>query len=558
MCKNIVIFGPTSSGKSTLMGYLQCYGRREEENQLLFNKIRMEIEKEGIIYHPDRKLAYLVDTSLEERRDNPNKRDKNYYGQNKRGSTTHIHICKADVGEKSCTFIETPGSDQYWKEKNEGVFLGEIGIYVIEIKHLLALAQKVENSSSYKNLHNRIFSPLYLWKHYKNISKLVIAISKIDMDYSKFAIEKAMKIIHSVSTFKDVRIVPIFIDVANVKDCNVYNSCTSATEIYKGKTLIEHLSDLVLERDAEKQMPGSKFAHIHRMFEVKKENLQRENAFRIKVLSGCISKGTRIGIGPLKEKGGDNVYAEGEVKSIKHEILGDIPELQKGDVGGIILSKLTVDGKVRNKEEFEIKRTSIVYDLEDIQVKGNLIFLAVDLTNEKNAIKESFERLNLNDRIKIVWFGKIIAMDLVGKIASNECAEKYKIILMNYSATTSYSEFFLTMNKERNLIFKNFAIQLPDNYYVSAEITDIDCISEEQPGKVEFTCDLEDIANMFNEYVDAKNIIFNYHIEANKEANTMYIGNISNENISNLMGVLRKFIKSYGVTNFQLDINMQN
>ena len=69
MCKNIVIFGPTSSGKSTLMGYLQCHDREKKENQKIFDSIRREIEKEGILYHPDRKLAYLVDTSKEERRE---------------------------------------------------------------------------------------------------------------------------------------------------------------------------------------------------------------------------------------------------------------------------------------------------------------------------------------------------------------------------------------------------------------------------------------------------------------------------------------------------------
>ena len=554
MCKNIVIFGPTSSGKSTLMGYLQCHDREKKENQKIFDSIRREIEKEGILYHPDRKLAYLVDTSKEERRDNLSKKNKVSFGQNKRGSTTRIHICKAKVGEEDCTFIETPGSDQYWLEKNEGVFLGDIGIYVIEIKHLLALAHKIEDSSSYKNLQSKIFSALYLWKHYKNITRLVIAITKIDMDYSKFAIESAIRIFQSVSTFSNVRVVPISIDVDRVEDCNIYNVCPKVAEVYKGKTLMQHLRELVENDIININNKKSNFAHIHRVFEINNPNLQTQTAFRIKVLSGKITPGIKVGIGPLKEKGGRSVYAEGLVRSIKHEILGEIPSLDKGDVGGVILSKFTVEGEIRKENEFEIKRTSVLFDLDSLQAKGNLLFLSVDLTNEKNILKESFKKLNLNDRIKIVWFGKLIAMDLVGKIVSDECKEKYKIILMNYNSSTSYSEFFLTMDEKRNLVFSDFAIQLPNNYYVSAEITDIDCISSQQQGRVEFTCGFERLEDIFKEYIKTKKIIFDYSIEYNDEINSMYVNNISNFNIPSLMSILRKFVKNYGVWDFQLNI----
>lgn len=555
MCKNIVIFGPTSSGKSTLMGYLQCHDREEKENQKIFDNIRKEIEKESLVYHPDRKLAYLVDTSIEERRDNLNKRNKVVSGQYKRGSTTRIHICKAKVGKEDCTFIETPGSDQYWIEKNEGVFLGDIGIYVIEIKHLLNLAHKIEDSSSYKNLQSKIFSPLYLWKHYKNISRLVIAISKADKDYSKLAIERAIKIFQSVSVFSNVRIVPISIDVNNVKDCNIYNGCLKSEEGYKGYTLMEHINELINMNDNNVNNQKDIFAHIHRTFETKKDNLQTQTAFRIKVLSGKITPGIKVGIGPIKEKGGrKSVYAEGIVKSIKHDVLGEISSLDRGDVGGVILSKFTVDGELRREVEFEIKRTSVLYDLEALQVKGNLIFLSVDLTNEKEAVKECFKKLNLNDRIKLVWFGKLIAMDLVGKIVSDEYKERYKIILMNYNSSTDYSEFFLTMDNKRNLIFDNFAIQLPNDYYVSAEITDIDCISKQQPGKVEFICNFDGVTEMFAEYVQSKDIIFNYSIEKDSKLNCMCISNISNDNISSLMAILRKFVKSYRIWDFQLNI----
>lgn len=553
MYKNVVIFGPTSSGKSTLMGYLLCHEREEKENNEIFKNIKKEILREGLEYHPDRKLAYLVDTSKEERRDNSRKKNKGHSGQNKRGSSTRIHICKAKVGEDECTFIETPGSDQYWIDKNEGIFLGDIGVYVIEIKDLLALTHKVENSSSYKITESKIFSSMYLWKHYKNISRLVIAISKIDLAYSKFAIEKSIKILQSVDVFRNVRIVPISIDVNNVKECNIYNISPEVADVYNGNTLMEHIREIILNDSRNDSIVESNFAHIHKIFEVQKKNLQKAIAYRVKVLSGKIALGDRVGMGPLKGEDGKSVHVEGIVKSIKHEVLGNVSCLNKGDVGGIILSQLKVDGKI--KKEDCIKRTTVLYDLDASQVKGNLIFLSVNLKDEKEMIKEEFRKLNLNDRIKIIWFGKLITMDLVGKIVSDECKEEYKIILMNYNSSTDYSEFLLTMNQNRNLIFNSFVIQLPSSYYVSAEITDIDCISQQNPGNVEFSCPYENIVKMFKKFLNSKNISFNYKITPDEElSNSMYFKNIFPENISGLMGVLRKFIKYHGISDFKLDI----
>ena len=125
MCKNIAIFGPTHSGKSTLMGYILSQSWDAMRKKSEFNRTKKEL---GMDYHPDRKYAYIVDTALDERRNMPQDKQEKRNKHKKGGGSKHIHFCKASINDIDCAFFETPGSDQYWIEKDEGVFLGDIGI----------------------------------------------------------------------------------------------------------------------------------------------------------------------------------------------------------------------------------------------------------------------------------------------------------------------------------------------------------------------------------------------------------------------------------------------
>lgn len=556
MCKNIAVFGPTHSGKSTLMGYILCHELDESSRKSKLSHIKKEILEDGLIYHADRKYAYVVDTAADERRDNKHQQSRR---RGIGGGSKHIHICEASINNVDCTFFETPGSDQYWIEKDEGVFLGDIGVYVIEISLLLELSQKVKDSQNYKELERRIFSPLYLWKHYKNVLKLVIVISKIDLNYSRFAIETAINIIRSVRAFRNVQIVPISIDIDGEIDCNIYNKCQKIDNFYKGKTLINAISSLINIEVSKVNDKTSVFAHIHRIFEVKDYNYKSTFALRIKVLNGSISEGDKIKIGPIKEKNNNrNLFGEGIVKMLKRDPSSKVNVLNKGEVGGVIFSSFVVDGIERELSEFELKRTSVLYDINSDIEKGNLLYLTVDLRNENNAMKEAFINLKINDRIKIIWFGKLIVADLVGRICSDfeEGKDKWNLILMNYNSSTEISTFLLTMNEKRELIYNNFVLQLPNGLYVKSQITDIDYISSDLPGQVDFVCNYDGILNQdFEEFMSSlKEMKLQVHIEDSAIYNGIYFTNITNINISSVMSLLRKFMRHKNISNYQIDI----
>lgn len=561
MCKNIAIFGPTHSGKSTLMGYLLCKDLDVTEKSNKFDRIKHDLLSDGLAYHSDRKYAYIVDTATDEKRElkSGTQITKKTIG----GGSKHIHICKVNINNADCVFFETPGSDQYWKEKNEGVFLGDIGIYVIELPLLLELSQKVKDSNNFKELEQRIFSPLYLWKHYKNVLKLIIVISKIDLDYSRFAIETSINLIHSVDAFKNVEIVPISIDIDNDSDCNIYKKNTKIEGFYNGKTMFGALSNIIDQNTLLKaNNDSSVFAHVHRIFyEIKDNKFRPATSLRIKLLSGKISIGDKLNLGPIKEKNSSKIlFAEGVVESLQLDPSEMVQSLGKGEVGGVIFNKFIVDGRARNLSEFELKRTSVIFGNNTEFEKGNLLFLTVDLHNEKSIIKETFTNLKIKDRIKIIWFGKVIATELVGRTYSDseEGRDKWNLILINYTSSTEDSSFLLTLNEKREFIYNNFVLQLPNDLYVKSELTDIDSISMQLPGQVDFTCDYSE--NLFKDFSAFILLlkVDNLNIEKSEATNSICFTGITNRNISNLMSIIRKFMKQENIVNYQIDIKSEN
>lgn len=146
----ITVFGPTHSGKSTLMGYIHTKDMSEIEYRQQVHKIRKEISNEGLTYYSDMELAYFVDTGKDERR--------KYVGEkvSSIGTSKRIHILDDLCADFS--FIDTPGSDIVYSEQYSGQFMGDYGIYLIESTLLYNLRYMEHDSKEYHELQYRIFA----------------------------------------------------------------------------------------------------------------------------------------------------------------------------------------------------------------------------------------------------------------------------------------------------------------------------------------------------------------------------------------------------------------
>lgn len=537
MCNNIVIFGPTHSGKSTLIGYLHVYQMCEDEFNWSNLRIRRKIEEMGYKYKKDRTLAYYADQGIDE--------IKVYDKIEKsRGTSKRIHIKETALDmELNCTFIDTPGSDIAWKHKNEGLFLGEIGIFMIEIGKVIELSRKVIGSNAYNAKVNELFSSIYLWKHYKRMKRIIVVISKVDMIlYSSYAIKRAESTLRSIDILKDVPIIPISIDVENRRSNNIFECKSEEMKWYTGNSLITEIKKMLIKENEVIVDNGELFAHIERIIPRTQSNNQP--AVRIKVLNGTIHDRDEIYLGPVKYNG-ENIMLRGQILSIKNETRGLVSNLSKGEIGGVIFSKLWNQRERLKLTDVKQKRTSIIYKNSAICREGNLLYFNIDKRYLDNSVQDHFKRIVVGNRLKLIWFGKIISMHL---LYIDENSIQYNIVLMN---TSSESLFMLPMKKNGKLLYEEFLLQLSDQLFVNAYLSDLEMISDQSRREVIFTFDgkIEDISTLKG--IEPDFICF---YDGEKDQTCAKWNNLTDVSIKRIMESTMKFIRSRNIKVYRTNI----
>ncbi|GFI17708.1 hypothetical protein IMSAGC009_02880 [Lachnospiraceae bacterium] len=537
MCNNIVIFGPTHSGKSTLIGYLHVYQMCEDEYNWRNLRIKRKIEEMGYKYKKDRILAYYADQGIDE--------IKSYdKAEKSRGTSKRIHIKETALDmELNCTFIDTPGSDIAWKHKNEGLFLGEIGIFMIEIGKVIELSRKVIGSNAYNAKVNELFSSIYLWKHYKRMKRIIVVISKVDMIlYSSYAVKRAESTLRSIDILKDVPIIPISIDVDNRRSHNVFECQSEEMQWYTGNSLITEIKKMLIRENEVIADNNELFAHIERIIPRTQSNNQP--AVRVKVLNGTIHERDEIYLGPFKYNG-ENIMLKGQILSIKNETRGLVSNLSKGEIGGIIFSKLWNKRERLKLTDVKQKRTSIVCKNSAICREGNLLYFNIDKRYFDDNVQDHFKHIVVGNRLKLIWFGRIISMHL---LYIDENSIQYNIVLMN---TSSESLFMLPMKKNGKLLYEEFLLQLSDQLFINAHLSDLEMISDQSRREVIFTFDgiIEDISTL-------KGIEPDFICSYDWEMDQTYAkwNNLTDVSIKRIMESTMKFIRSRNIKVYKTNI----
>lgn len=542
MCDNIVMFGPTHSGKSTLMGYLIVYDWEEEKYTQNNLRIKRNIEEMGQKYKSDMALAYYVDTGKDERMTYDKK-------EISRGGSKRIHIQQTALDiELDCTFIDTPGSDMAWKHKYEGLFLGDVGVFIIEISKLIELSRKMEGSNAYNIMVNQLFSPIYLWKHYKRMKRLIVVISKVDLAlYSSYSIKRAESIIRSIDILKDVPIVPISIDVNKRTSNNVISPDHNDMKWYTGKSLIDEIKTMLRNEHEKEEKEPLAWAHIDRLFEKTKSNNQP--AIRIKLLNGVIQTGEEIYIGPVKYNK-QNVILRGEIFSLKHETRGAVNSLSKGEIGGIIFSRLKVGRERIKLTDIELKRTSMIFGQISNCRRGNLLYFNISKAKLDSKTRAIVDKMNVGERVKLIWFGKIIGMHLLNKMDNDS---QYSITLINKSSKDSM--FMLPLKENGKFFYDDFVLQFSDSLFIMACLTDIEMISDDLRRKVSVT-----VEGKINDAALPINSKASYDITYDQVINQtiIFLNNLTDLDLIKVMGNISKFLNQENIRNYKISILPQD
>lgn len=438
---NIVIFGPTHSGKTTLLGYLttaKFYSPQFNDEVLQRLKLVRTLSKEddfniGNPYNPvhvnkDIILPSFVSLDRDELRKFRGDGEKSE-GTSKRIHRQQLTIClspptttknhESQNTSVNCTFIDMPGFRQRLSDKYRGFFEGNIGISVLEISEIIKLwdlnnkypLDDIECDQK-TSLERRLFEPLRIWCDYRSPSRLVIAISKIDKntngeDDKGKAGQKQFKVIENaiacVESYikhfnrgENIPVVPISIRLTSEEarpkskmkiffhrvEQNIYSKTESADSI-GCETLISYLNTLISKHTELKDRDFS-MANVDRLMRTYVNNSARP-VLSIHAIHGSLHRTDKVFLGPVRYKNlVESCYMECTISSLKADGATDPTEaLLEGNVGGVILKTCRL---IETSQEIPVDLRNIKSNLKILKstilfsgsiVKGDIIRLEI-------------------------------------------------------------------------------------------------------------------------------------------------------------------------------------
>lgn len=382
MERKIAIFGPAKVGKSTLAGY--TYANRTPGFNLKNEFLRVR-KKLGEDYEEKSKYAQLVDTLPDE-----------VLRPHGRGTTL---IMKTIVmQDHEMTIIDTPGAEHRYRERAKGMYYGDIGVFMVELKHLTKrdLLDKRDRS-----VLENFFAPLCLWYGFKDEKRNeIVVISKMDTGsgFSEEEFNKAAKIIKNLCRDETIEIIPISIIVDEDRDHNVLRK-SEKLRWYSGPTLWDRLCELKEELPTD-EISEPLFSIIDKKFNPPGTG----GVIEVKILQGTLIKGSEVKITPVKL--GKEIHISGltNIKSIE-ENKEAIEIAETGSIVGLKMDSITTTGKRHSKKDFFTVESSCIVDPHTPMSMGNV--LQFKISSGKT------EKFPLSGSVMILWFGKFVSSRVV-------------------------------------------------------------------------------------------------------------------------------------------------
>lgn len=474
---NIVIFGPVHSGKTSLMGFIKasCMGKEERKNAE--RQIERELIAKGIKYKDEDKYTYYITTDKDEITTD----SKQYsIGTTKRMHIKNIAHIPNDGVEADLIFIDTPGQNtvRTWKDRYEGIHMGDIGVYVVDVNEVISIADLNRDSDEYVNAINELFSYLYLWKTTKSMDDVIIALSKIDT-VDSVDVQYAKETIEAMKHFKNVPIIPIGINFDNDTDYNIL-TFDSIKGNYQGLTVVKKLFGLLEGKLVLDRKKNISFAYLEKP---RQRDETEETVLRVKILEGCIKQGERVVLLPIKRKDSEFDKVSFTVKSMKLEDRQLVDCMVASNIGGILPTKVMLGNNRINMDEISIIKTTCIIGEKTPYIMGNLLSFRTRLYN-KVVFNENFMKIRINQSINIVWFGKVLTASFCSRyVNGNHCY--FNAYLHDYPIV-------MPVYDKENYCIKNFALEVNNCYFFQAELESINNLNRDL-NKIYFSFCKEDI-----------------------------------------------------------------
>lgn len=421
MANSIVMFGANDAGKTTLAGYLYATTLKKAHREKLFEGNKMTL---GAKYDEKEKYSYLISDRDEI------KGASSAEGSEKTGNTKRLHFT---LYSKEFVIIDTPGAKDAkhkTKQRDKGIFMGDIGIFVVDANELLALEETKFSQFSY----------VFLWNTLKKSgNKLIIALAKIDLlhpDDIMRVCEKA-NYIFNMRAELNAEIIPISVNrnSETLEDINI----TTDGARYNGKTIIECLRQFTdnasaLEPENEADFciyPEQRFDHTH------KKGGGVGRTWRNKILYGTVKVNDKAKMLPIKYNS-EYTIAQAKIKNIRMLDENDSPSAKIGEIVGLDLSNTRVNGKSVEKSEITTSTGTLLVGSDCKVHCGNLMRFRL-------AKKETdgYREFRLLENINVFWLGNTIETTIISKYENDSDRFIIVIVRNSFVAMPSINGMFL-------------------------------------------------------------------------------------------------------------------
>ena len=464
---NISVFGPVHSGKSSLMGYIRAAMMSDTERSDTWIEIKKRLASQNIKFNDNDKYTYFVSTDADDVLRNPT---YDSIGSTKKMTIKNMGALSIGVFEMDINFIDTPGlnTQKSWRDRYRGIFMGDVGVYVIDINQVLKLSNLEIDTEEYRTLFIEQFSSLYYWRSIKPDQKIIIALAKCDSVRFENDIQNAINEIKSFDQFSGIPIVPTGIYFDTEKNYNIIGNCVTPKNIPVNK-FVDVLKVAIQNTSSMPQNGCLNFGMVERKVQAKDT---KEPVLRIKMLEGMISRDDDVIIAPVKKSTHEQyTKAYFKIKSLKLEDSSFVDSFYSGDIGGVAFVRGERDNVSISLSELLVSPTTCILGKDTQYDMGTLICFKTSIY-EDSAFQQNFERINIHSQIQMIWLGKIINAELVSRYTKDN--------ICHFSVVSKYHSIVVPKNEEGDYSIKHFALVVGNNYFFQADLEHVGKISEDR------------------------------------------------------------------------------
>lgn len=392
-----MFFGKAHAGKSTLVGSMVAHTDALDLDALE-RKFALEIPN----FDSSDLYSSIVDDTRNERQ---RKSRPDRGGSGAPGSTKSRHYRNVRLdGAATVTVIDTPGAEHLGKERDRGIFAGEVGVFCLETADVIN-----QDFFAKDRQYRAIMTALALWAGLSR-GRVVVALTKMDeCDFQETAFLEACDTIRSLCEELDLaaEFVPTSVEVRRRESHNLFDH-SARMAWYKGPTLVEalrsHVGELAISRD---HQGGLLFA-VDREFA--NPTSRAGKIWQVKVISGTLRQGDRVALAPVVDVSREFLSVTAEVKQIRANLhraepVRVVEEAAAGAIVGLDLRSIVSSrGRKLQKSEFNAIYTTCGFsDSAAYSMSHTIIF----------TVPESFADLFTQGRqFGLIWFGRGVEFEI--------------------------------------------------------------------------------------------------------------------------------------------------